>query len=129
MFAKFVTKVSGFTKAHSHSTVTAWTAPRPAEVDNTTSVGLCSANVPYNPSDADAPHWYKGGGSIWIYAPIGVDMSDAEVIVPLTYVETQNLKDILPDDNFLEVAPGDMILAVSEHNYDVIYSVEYMMGG
>jgi hypothetical protein len=85
--------------------------------------------VPYQGSDADTPHWYKGGGAIWIYAPIGVDMSDAEVIVPLTYVETQNLKDILPDDNFLEVAPGDMILAVSEYNYDVIYSVEYMMGG
>jgi hypothetical protein len=129
MFAKFVTKVTGFTKAHSYSTVSAWQTPRPAEVDLTSQRGLCSANVPYQGSDADSPHWYIGNGAIWIYAPIGVDMSDAEVIVPLTYVETQNLKDILPDDNFLEVASGDMVLAVSEHNYDTIYSVEYMMGG
>ena len=129
MFAKFVTKVSGFTKASSKTTVDVWSTPRPAEVNLTSQMGLCSVDVPYQSSDADTPHWYIGSGSIWIYAPIGVDMSDAEIIVPLTYVETQNLKDILPDDNFLEVAPGDMILAVNEYNYDVIYSVEYMMGG
>lgn len=129
VFVKRCIKVSGFTKAHSHSTVSAWHTPRPAEVENTSSVGLCSVNVPYHPSDADAPHWYKGGGSIWIYAPTGEDMSNAEVIVPLTTPEEIDISAYLPDDNFIEVIEGGAVIAVNEYNYDTPYEIEYMIGG
>jgi hypothetical protein len=129
VFVKRCICLSGFTKSFAKETVQTWTIARPAEVENVSSVGLCSANVPYQGSDADAPHWYKGGGSIWIYAPIGEDMSGAEVIVPLITPEETDISDILQDDNFLEVVKGGSIVAVNAHKYATPFETEYMMGG
>ena len=125
VFVRRCIKLTGFTKAHSYSTVSAWTTPRPAEVENVSSVGLCSFNVPYQTTDNDVPHWYKGNGSIWIYAPIGVDVSSEEVIVPLVAPEEIDISDILQDDNFLEIEAGGTITAVNEYNYDAPTEISF----
>jgi hypothetical protein len=54
-----------------------------------------------------------------------MDMSDAEVIVPLTIPEEIDISAYLPDDNLLEVAAGGVITVVNEYNYNTPTEISF----
>ena len=55
-------------------------------------------------------------------------MSGKYLVYALETPEEIDISDYLPDDNFLEVAPGGIITAVNEYNYDAPTEIEFYVG-
>ena len=119
-------ELSGFTKSFDKTNVAAWVADKPTKL--VYNRGLCSYNAPMINADTDEVHWYIGGTKVWLYAPMGVDVSKETVIAVLETPTETDISDYI-QDNFIEVQSGGILTAVNEYNYDTQFEVEYMMGG